>query len=70
MNFYSSTILLTELLMIAMTIHVLSYSGFTKDQKRWFIVTFVSIMICALAEFCVHCGYYNPKFALPLTVIT
>lgn len=70
MNFYSSTILLTELLMIAMTIHVLNYSGFTKDQKRWFILTFVSIMICAGAEFCVHCGYYSPKFALPLTVIT
>lgn len=70
MNFYSSIILLTFLMMIAMTIHVFAYSGFTKKQKLWYILTFVDIIICSLAEFAVHCGYYNPIFKIPLTIIT
>ena len=70
MTFYAGAIILTELMMIAMTLHVLYYSGFTKLQKTWFLLTFGSIMLCAGAEFAVHCGYYNPKFAVPLTVLT
>ena len=70
MAFYLSSIILTELLMLTMTIHVIRYSGFNKRQKVWFIITFVSVMYCSLAEFCVHCGYYDPKFAIPLTVLT
>lgn len=27
-------------------------------------------MFCAAAEFAVHCGYYDPKFAVPLTILT
>ncbi|MBQ3791865.1 MAG: hypothetical protein II797_02050 [Clostridia bacterium] len=70
MTFYSSLILLTELMMIAMTLHVAIYSGFTKEQKTWYILTFTSIMLCAGAEFAVHCGYYKPSFAVPLTILT
>ena len=70
MAFYSSVIILTELFMLAMILHVLHYSGFTKTQKIWYLLTFIDIMICAGAEFAVHCGYYNPIFAIPLTVLT
>ena len=31
----SGTILLTALRMLAMIIHVMNYSGFTKDEKAW-----------------------------------
>ena len=70
MTFYASIILLTELLMLTMTLHVINYSGFTKEQKLWYLLTFISIMLCAGAEFAVHCGYYDYKFAIPLTVLT
>ena len=70
MTDYSSITLLTSLLMLAMTIHVLTYSGFNKQQKVWFIVTFLSIMVCSAAEFAVHCGYYDVRFRVPLTIIT
>lgn len=70
MTFYMSAIFLTELMMIAMLLHVVGYSGFTKTQKAWYLLTFTSIMLCAAAEFAVHCGYYRPSFAVPLTVIT
>ena len=70
MNFYSSLILITEIMMIAMTRHVSHYSGFTKVQKSWYLLTFVSIMLCSAAEFAVHCGWYDPAFAVPLTIIT
>lgn len=56
--------------MLAMIIHVLNYSGFTKTQKIWYLLTFIDIMICAGAEFAVHCGVYNPVFAIPLTILT
>lgn len=70
MNFYLCIIVLTELMMIAMTFHVLHYTGFTRIQRFWFLLTFVSIMLCAAAEFTVHFGSYNPSFAPLLTVIT
>ncbi|MBR5923452.1 MAG: HD domain-containing protein [Clostridia bacterium] len=70
MTFYSSVIIMTELMMIAMSLHVLHYSGFKKVQKGWYLATFISIMLCAAAEFAVHCGYYSPKYKIPLTVIT
>ena len=70
MTFYMSVIIITELLMIVMTIHVINYSGFDKIQKRWFLITFANVMLCAFAEFCVHCGYYNKSFAVPLTILT
>lgn len=56
--------------MFAMTLHVIGYSGFTRVQKAWYITTFVSIMICAGAEFAIHGGYYDPSFSLLLTIIT
>ena len=65
-----SAVILIELLMIAMTVHVIMYSGFTKDQKKWYILTFISVMICTVAEYFVHCGYYDKNFAIPLTIIT
>ena len=67
---YLWVIVITELMMIAMALHVLHYSGFTKEQKSWYLLTFFSVMLCAAAEFAVHCGYYDPSFAVPLTVIT
>ena len=70
MTFYMSATILIELLMIAMTLHVINYSGFTRQQKAWFIMTFASVMVCSAAEFAVHCGYYKPSWAIPLTVIT
>ena len=56
--------------MIAMTIHVLAYTGFTKKQKIWYALTFFAIMICSAAEFAVHCGYYKAELAIPLTILT
>ena len=56
--------------MAAMTIHVIRYSGFNNQQKGWYIGTFVTVMICSAAEYAVHCGYYDPKFATILTIIT
>ena len=70
MTFYTGTFILTELVMLAMTLHVLFYSAFEKNQKVRYIVTFLSIMVCSAAEFAVHCGYYDKKYAIPLTVIT
>ena len=71
MTEYGSIILLTELLMLAMTIHVLGYSGFTKEQKKWFLFVFISIMLCAGAEFLAkHFDGASGTLRLPLTVIT
>ena len=70
MSFYMSTIILTELLMLAMTLHVITYSGFAKIEKFWYLLTFISVMICSAAEFAVHCGAYDVKYAPVLTVIT
>ncbi|MBQ9543671.1 MAG: HD domain-containing protein [Clostridia bacterium] len=70
MTFYSCLILITELMMLAMTLHVLHYSGFTRTQKTWYLLTFVSIMLCAAAEYAVHCGLYSPEYAGILTVLT
>ena len=70
MTFYVGTILLVELMMLAMTLHVLNYSGFTKTQRTWYLLTFLSVMLCAAAEFTVHCGRYDPAYARLLTVIT
>ena len=67
---YFWAIVITELMMIAMSLHVTHYSGFTKVQKSWYLLTFFSVMLCAGAEFAVHCGYYDPSFAVPLTVVT
>lgn len=70
MDFYLSSIILIALLMIAMTIHVIRYSGFNRQQKTWYIVTFVSVLFCSGAEYVVHCGRYDPAFATALTVLT
>ncbi|MBQ7727701.1 MAG: HD domain-containing protein [Clostridia bacterium] len=70
MTFYSSIIILTEIMMVAMTLHVALYSGFTGEQKKWYLLTFGSIMLCAGAEFAVHCGFYDPSYATLLTIIT
>lgn len=53
-----------------MTLHVLTYSGFKKIQKTWYILTFSAVMVCAAAEFAVHCGAYDQKYAIPLTILT
>ena len=71
MTLYAGTILLTELMMLAMIIHVMNYSGFTKVEKTWYIATFGAIMVCALAEFTAkHFDARGSGFVLPLTVIT
>lgn len=69
-SFYLWAIIITELLMIAMIIHVIHYSGFTRTQKKWYVLTFSAIVFCSLAEFAVHCGYYNEAFKVPLTILT
>lgn len=46
MDFYLSSIILIAMLMIAMTIHVSRYSGFNRQQKTWYIITFISVLYC------------------------
>lgn len=70
MSFYTGMTILAELFMLAMAIHVMHYSGISKSQKSWFLVTFLVIMLCAGAEYAVHCGVYDPKYAQVLTIIT
>ena len=70
MPVYICSIILTELLMLAATMHVLTYSGFNRVQKTWFTLTFLSVMVCAGSELAVHCGYYDPAYAPLLTVLT
>ena len=70
MTLYTGITILIELLMLAMLIHVMHYSGFTRTQKIWFLLTFGAVMLCAAAEYAVHCGAYSPRLALPLTVLT
>ena len=70
MNFYDAATLILSVLMIAMIIHVLNYSGFDKHQKGWFVATFSAIVFCALAEYAIHCGYYSVIFRIPLTILT
>ena len=69
-RFYAWATVILVLLMAALIIHVINYSGFNKKQKSWFIATFSSIAFCALAEFVLHCGYYNPVLKIPLTILT
>ena len=70
MTFYLSITILAALLMLAMALHVLNYSGFTKQQRNWYLATFLSIMLCMAAEYAVHCGSYDDSFAIPLTIVT
>ena len=70
MTFYAAATIIIVILMIVMIIHVLHNSVFNKSQKSWFIATFSAISFCALAEFAVHCGYYNAAFKIPLTILT
>ena len=70
MTFYMATTILIVLLMAAMTIHVSKHDGFNRSQKGWFIATFATISFCSLAEFAVHCGYYDPKYSVILTILT
>lgn len=71
MTLYMGIMLLTELMMLSMIIHVGAYSGFTKAQKRWYLLTYSAIMLCAAAEFvAVHFNSRGPSFVVPLTVIT
>ena len=69
-TFYIWTTVILTLTMIAMLVHVMHYSGFTRQQKVWFLLTFVSVMVCSWAELAVHCGYYDVSFAPALKVIT
>ena len=68
--FYLSIIVFTELMMVAMILHVARYKGFTREQKVWYLMTFASIIICSLCEFAVHCGFYDPRYKVILTIIT
>ena len=69
-GFYVSLIILIELMMLAMVIHVICYSGFKRNQKVWYLLTFIAVMFCSLSEFAVHCGVYDSKFKVILTIIT
>ena len=71
MTIYSVTILLTELMMLTMTLHVVAYPGFEWKQKRWYLLTFITIMLCAAAEWAVE--VYDGRgaaYVIPLTIIT
>ena len=68
--FYTWATIILIVLMVTMTIHVLNYSGFNKRQKSWFIATFAAISFCALAEYALHCGFYDTVFIVPLSILT
>ena len=68
--FYTFATVLIVLLMAAMSIHVINYSGFNKKQKSWFVSTFSAISFCALAEYALHCGFHDSMFNIPLTILT
>ena len=70
MGFYDAIVVINEFLMITMVLHVVFYREFNKTQKAWFIATFVGVMFCNAAEYAVHCGFYNPIFKIPLTILT
>ncbi len=71
MSLYAGAILLTELLMVAMTYHVTHYPGFTRVEKRWYLFAFVSVFFCAGAEFiAIHFDACGSSFVLPLTILT
>ena len=70
MDFYGAIVLITELMMVTMSVHVLFYREFNKTQKGWFLATFIAVMFCAAAEFAVHCGAYDVAFKIPLTILT
>ena len=70
MTFYLSAIVIIGLLMGAMLIHVCRYSGFNRKQKGWYAGTFVAVAFCSIAEFAVHCGYYDLSWKVPLTILT
>ncbi len=70
MAYYISVTVIALILMVAMSIHVLTYSGFNKSQKKWFVATFSAISFCALAELALHCGYYHHSLKIPLSILT
>ena len=70
MTFYTYLIILTVLLMLAMSLHVGVLSDFTKKQKTWYLVTFTAVMICAVCEYAVHGMVYRASLAPLLTVLT
>ena len=71
MSLYAGAIALTELLMAAMTYHVVHYPGFTRVEKRWYLFAFISVFFCAGAEFTAkHFDACGPSFVLPLTILT
>ena len=67
---YTCLTIICLLLMITLILHVATYSGFNKSQKFWYLITFIAIAICTFAEWTVHCGIYDPKFKIPLTILT
>ena len=70
MTIYMGAIVLTELLMLTMSLHVLHYPGFTRVEKRWYLYTFIAIFFCAGAEFIsVHFDARGPAFVVPLTIL-
>ena len=69
-EYYLWATILLCVLMVAMSVHVLNNKGFNRQQKGWFIATFMAITFCALAEYSLHCGYYDPKFKVILTILT
>ena len=70
MTYYLGVVIIAELLMLTMSAHVILYHGFNKTQKTWFLMTFIAVMFCNAAEYAVHCGFYNPAFKIPLTILT
>ena len=70
-NFYLFAIVITELLMLAMLIHVVTYSAFTRDQKQWYVFTFVAVMLCAAAEvIALLLSGHGKAVIVPLSIIT
>ena len=64
-------ILITELMMLAMTLHVARYVGFSRRQKAWYLITFISVMFTSASEFIsLKYGGAGSAFVIPMTVMT
>ena len=68
--YYTASTVMVVLLMAAMIVHVIFYTGFNRKQKAWFIATFSTVIFCSSAEYAIQCGYYDNIYKIPLTILT
>lgn len=50
MIFYNCAVVLTALMMITLSVHVILYGGFDRERKKWYLLMFSSVIVCAVCE--------------------